>query len=107
MANFQPKNKYNISKEFSQPVQQDYDMFILISYKYLLHKSEKGNFFVGTKFWKLKKTHLEAPFDQDFLHTDRGSLHKLHTSKELKNKGFFFQESLMHFFPIGGAVVNK
>ena len=49
MANFQPKNKYNISKEFSQPVQQDYDMFILISYKYLLHKSEKGNFFVGKK----------------------------------------------------------
>ena len=44
LANFQPKNKYNIPKEFSQPVQQDYDMLILISYKYLLHKSEKGNF---------------------------------------------------------------
>ena len=55
LVNFTPKNKCDISKRFSQPVQQDYDMFILISYKYLLHKSEKGNFFVGTKLWKFKK----------------------------------------------------
>ena len=52
MANFKPKYKYDISKVFSQPVQQDYDMFILISYKYLLHKSEEGNFFEEKKVWK-------------------------------------------------------
>ena len=55
MLNFQPKNKYYISKEFSQPVQQDYDKFILLSYENLLRKSRKCIFFVGKKLWKLKK----------------------------------------------------
>ena len=55
LANFKPKYKYDISKEFSQPVQQDYDMFKLISYKNLLHKRQKDNFFVGRKLWKFTK----------------------------------------------------
>ena len=55
MVNFQQKNKYYISKEFSQPVQQDYDMFKFISYKNLLHKRQKDNFFVGRKLWKFTK----------------------------------------------------